>query len=141
MMKLIGPGKIALTLTQIRKLKRAVLSLAKKWPDASYVRHTGEDGSSCQLSRGKVHDGPRICGCIIGQALVESGLASKRKIRSMDDVPVVATIPHKFIEPSKPSAESLEIIHWMTKVQEFQDSGIRWSTSVAMADKKMSLSR
>lgn len=120
---------VALLITVVR-------GLAAKWPNAKYTKCDG----LYLYDKGKVENGPEFEGCIFGQAfriigpMLPPDFAQHNWPSDYCGKPDVKAI-RKLLNDYYELDESVKnYVYWCNDVQAYQDTGLTWSNSIALAD-------
>ena len=109
----------------LQRVLAKVKELAKKYPAAVY-KPTG----SCKYTVGRVEDGPKRCGCLIGQALVSCRPTLKEKLSNLDKSRNIS-FNHLCDKLDLIRTKNDEnIAAKLSDIQYCQDSGYTWSESI-----------
>ena len=103
-------------------VKRAVLDLAKNYPDARYEPCQSPAGNLCLYARGKAGPGE---GCIIGQALRMVGI-NPETFDKGESIPRANTLMISLFGGTVKNYDW----NWFLRVQAHQDNGHTWKESI-----------
>jgi hypothetical protein len=102
------------------KLLAKVKELKKQYPEAIYCKSDGLD--CCKYFSGRVKNGPKTHGCIIGQAIRELYPENIAFLKKLDDDPDCDTS----IEDLLPRSKTTDLLQ---SIQINQDHDVTWGES------------
>lgn len=110
--------------TVVRRVRR----LAAKYPKAVYKAPEG--AAVCYYNKGKVVNGPKVEGCIVGQAI-----RGYNPLRDPNDTFSAEILDFHTVHEFDREEEGFdEMLSWLRRVQFGQDGGLSWARAVEAAD-------
>ena len=111
--------------TTLQKIVSRVKFLGKKYPRAKY----NKIGGIAFYTKGKVSNGPKLTGCIIGQAICHVRPDLRKRLTTMD-MNACAPVVEDCLMELKIISRCTDDSDFLDRVQSNQDRGKSWGKSL-----------